>query len=70
MPNIFTARCSLPGRLHLSELLLAEELENTISTVLPKLFTIRLANTMKTLHIKLHYWKVVHKASQVQVFIL
>lgn len=30
MPNIFTARCSLPGRLHLSELLLAEELENTI----------------------------------------
>lgn len=67
MPNIFTARCSLPGRLHLSELLLAEELENT---VLPKLFTIRLANTMKTLHIKLHYWKVVHKASKVQVFIL
>lgn len=68
MPNIFTARCSLPARLHFSELLLAEELENT--TVLPKLFTIRLANTMKTLHIKLHYWKVAHKASKVQVFIL
>lgn len=30
MPNIFTARCSLPARLHFSELLLAEELENTI----------------------------------------